>query len=462
MTRARHPLRAGAARVPLEPPVGGPMMGYGARTGTAVGVRDPLYARALYLSEHSECIWIELDLCLLAPSQAEAIRARIAERTGVPARRVLVACTHTHSGPETGLFAALGRAPTPRSAARLLDAAVESGARARAAAVPARLGVGRTEAHIGRNRRIADGPVDPAVLVIRIDRTDGAPLAVLYAYGCHPTVLGHENLRYSADWPGAASRAVEAALPGVLGCFTLAAHGDVDPRTRGLQDLAIANQSLGARDEEMEALGREVGEAVAQAAAGLATDADAPVRCVAASVELPVHGAAAGAEAFAAKLAADRLRALAALDLPPEFDPSVGEWFQRIGERTASLPADEARPRIATVRAYLRDRTAPFFAGGLAPSVSLQVLRLGPAALLALPAEATVDVGLDWKGRLGVTPGAVLSIANGWLRYLPHARNYTEAEADRHYEVLMSTFVPDAASRLLDAGENLWNSLRHG
>src|SRR5690606_18127497 len=178
-------LRAGAARVPLDPPLGGPMMGYGARQGVARGVRDPLYARALYLAGRDDCVWLELDLCLLARTQADAVRWRVAERTGVPPARVLVACTHTHSGPETGLFAALGGAPTPPAAARLLDAAVEAAARARASAGPARLGVGRGEAHIGRNRRRADGPVDPEVLVVRVDREDGAPLAVLYVHGCH-------------------------------------------------------------------------------------------------------------------------------------------------------------------------------------------------------------------------------------------------------------------------------------
>ncbi len=444
----------------LEPLVGGSMMGYGARAGGAIGTRDPLYARALYLSEQSECIWIELDLCLLAPSQAETVRARVAERTGVPATHVLVACTHTHSGPETGLFAALGRAPTPPPAARLLDAAVEAAARARAAAGPARLGVGRAETHIGRNRRIAAGPVDPEVLVIRVDRAGGVPLAIAYVHGCHPTVLGHENLRYSADWPGAASRVIEEGRPGALAFFALGAHGDVDPRTRGLQDLAIADQSRGASDEEMEALGREVGAAVAGAAAGLATEVDAPIDCGATSVPVPVHGTDAGIDAHVEALAAGRLRALAALDLDPALDPSIGAWFQLIGERTASLSADEARPRIAAVRAYLRDRTAPHFAGGLEPSVSLQVLRLGPAVLLALPAEATVDVGLDWKARLDGHSGAVLSIANGWFRYLPHPRNYAEPDAGRHYEILMSTFVPDAATRLLDAGEDLLTSMR--
>jgi hypothetical protein len=89
------------------------------------------------------------------------------------------------------------------------------------------------------------------------------------------------------------------------------------------------------------------------------------------------------------------------------------------------------------------------------PSVGVQVLRLGPAWLLAIPAEATVDVGLDWKSRLDGAPGAVLSIANGWFRYLPHPRNFAELDAELRYEIAMSTFVPDAASRILDAGAKL-------
>jgi hypothetical protein len=448
-------LRAGAARVALDPPLGGPMMGYGARTGGARGVRDPLYARALYLAERDDCLWLELDLCLLAPSQADAVRRRVAERIGVPARRVLVACTHTHSGPETGLFAALGGAPTPPDPARLLDAAVEAAARARAAAGPARLGVGRAEARIGRNRRVAGGPVDAEVLVLRVDREGAGPLAVLYVHGCHPTALGHDNLDYSADWPGAASRVIEAALPGALGCFALGAHGDVDPRTRGLLDLALAGQSVGVAYEEMEALGREVGEAVASAAAAIVPLADAPVRVKAASVALPVHGAESGEEGHRDALAHARRAAQAALALPADADPDVGAWFRLIAERTGGLPRDEARPRIAAVRRYLRDRTAPHFAGSLTPEVPIQVLALGAASFLALPAEATVAVGRDWKARRGGAPAAVLSIANGWLRYLPHPLDFAEPDAGQRYEIAMSTFAPESARRLLDAADAL-------
>ena len=449
-------LVAGVARVPLEMPLGGPMMGYGARAGGARAVHDPLFARAIYLAGGGKCLLVELDVCLLAPAHAEAVRARIAERTGVAAERVLVGSIHTHSGPETGFVAWLGGAEPPVASASLFDAAVAAAEQAHASAAPARLGVGRAEARIGRNRRVAGGPVDPDVLVVRVDRADRSPLAVLYIHGCHPTVLGHDNLDYSADWPGAASRTVESMLPGAMALFALGAHGDVDPRTRGLLDFAIEGQSVGESFAVMESLGREVGVAVANAALAIATDADATIAADTVRLPLPVHGAADGEPARRSVLAAGLARALAALEVDPATaEPSVGELFAMTHERTRHLPRDEARRRIAVARAYLRDRTAPRFAGGVTPSVGVQVLRLGPAWLLGVPAEATVDVGLDWKSRLGDAPGSVVSIANGWFRYLPHPRNFAEADAELRYEIAMSTFVPDAAARLLDGGDAL-------
>jgi hypothetical protein len=446
-------LIAGVARVSLDTPLGGPMMGYGARAGSARAVHDPLFARALYLAGGGECLLVELDVCLLAPAHAELVRARIARRTGVAAERVLVGSIHTHSGPETGFAAWLGGAEPPTASEALFAAAVAAAEKARASAAPARLGVGRAEARIGRNRRVEGGPLDPDVLIVRVDRADQSPLAVLYIHGCHPTVLGHDNLDYSADWPGTASRVVESMLPGAMALFALGAHADVDPRTRGLLDFAIEGQSAGESFAVMESIGRELGVAVANAALAITTDADVAVAADSVRLALPVHGAADGEELRRAVLDAGRKRALAALELDPTCaEPGVGELFAMTHERTRHLPRDEARRRIAAARSYLRDRTAPRFAGGVTPSVPVQVLRLGPAWLLAVPAEATVDVGLDWKSRLSGAPGAVVSIANGWFRYLPHALNFAEPEAELRYEIAMSTFVPDAASRMIDAG----------
>ena len=78
---------------------------------------------------------------------------------------------------------------------------------------------------------------------------------------------------YDADaavhqlYEGEAAPVIEAAFPGATALFALGAHADVDPRTRGLLDLAIPGQSVGVDFPEVERLGREIGDAVVEAAA---------------------------------------------------------------------------------------------------------------------------------------------------------------------------------------------------
>jgi hypothetical protein len=453
------PLRAGVATVPLDPPLGIEMMGYGARTGRAQARHDPLTARACYLAAASDLLVVALDVCLVAPVQAEALRREVERKTGVARDRILVGSIHTHSGPDTG-FAALiaGREP-PAHVPGLFDAALRAAEGAVSSAAPARLGLARAEARIGRNRRRADGPLDPEVLVARVDRADGRPLAVLFVHGCHPTALGHDNLVYSADWPWSARDEIESALPGATSLFLLGAHSDVDPRTRGLLDLAIPNQSVGVGFDEVERLGREIGRAVAEAAGGAATSASATVGAASARTAIPVHGGELEGAEYEAWLGASRAVALAALGFPSDAELRTADFYRLERERTEGLDAGERRECIARVRRYLRDRTAPRFAFARVPEVETQVLRLGDALLVGLPLEPTVDVGLDWKTRIAPLPGAVLGIANGWIRYLPHPRNFAEPEAHLKYEILQSTLVPDAATRLLDAAQALAEEL---
>ncbi|MCZ6784796.1 MAG: neutral/alkaline non-lysosomal ceramidase N-terminal domain-containing protein [Proteobacteria bacterium] len=450
-------LRAGVGRAELQPVLGIPMMGYGARRGTANARHDPLFVRALHLEAGEAALLVECDLCLMAVSQAAAVRRRIGERTGLSPDRILVGCTHTHSGPDTGLGSLLAGGEPPAFVQPLLDAAVEAGVAAVKSSAPAALAAGRAEAHIGRNRRSADGSAHPGAIVLRVDTRGGGPLAVLYVHGCHPTALGHDNLAYSADWPGAASRAIEDALPGsgVTAIFALGAHADVDPRTRGLLDLAIPDQSIGVGPDEMEALGREVGEAVAKTAASLRPERDVRIDARARRIRLQPHPGAADPEDRERLLARRRSEALAALGLPADSELRTADFYRLEGERVRDLPDDETRERRARVRLYLRDRTARRIAGGEEPEVEVQILRLGPVLLLGLPIEVCVDVGLEWRRRSRVPLASVVSIANGWLRYLPHHSHFAEPRADQRYEILQSTFVPSSAGRLLEAGLDL-------
>ena len=447
-------LRAGVGRVELAPSPGLPMMGYGAREGVAQPGGEPLSARALYLEagDREGVLLVFFDLCLLAPVQCDRVRAALAQAVGVHPARILVACIHTHSGPETGFGALLVGRPEPDFVAPLLDAGVRAGRQAFASRAPARLGFGLAKARVGRNRRRADGPLDEQVRILRVDAPDGAPRAVLFVHGCHPTALGHDNLRYSPDWPGAARRRIEAALPGATALFALGAHADVDPRTRGLLDLAISGQSRGVGFEAMEALGRQVGQAAAQAALGIrSAPVQEPALVEADSVGVPL---AAHRPDEAARQAAFQ-----ALGLPPDAEVGTADLFRLEQARTEALPHDARRQARARVRRYLRDRTAHRFAFGERAWVEAQVLRVGPLRLLALPLEPTVAVGRDWAERAGGPHAAVLGLANGWMRYLPHVHEFEAPDAACAYEVLQSTFQPDAAVRLLEAGELLLKRL---
>ena len=105
-------------------------------------------------------------------------------------------------------------------------------------------------------------PVDPTVGVLRVDNSEGRPLAILVNYACHPVVFGPDNLRYSADYPGAMTRYVESkveANPGVLAFFLQGASGDINPfldKTPLLEDA----------EGEMARTGERLGRAVVEVA----------------------------------------------------------------------------------------------------------------------------------------------------------------------------------------------------
>jgi hypothetical protein len=451
----------------FTPPLGVELMGYGARVGRADRVHDPLHARALFLGPAPDAhgagvLVVSAELCLIAPVQALEVRRRIGVETGLPERAILVGCTHTHSGPDTGLGALLGGRPVPAHVAPILDAMVDAGVGAHRARGPARLRWLTTRAAIGRNRRIADGPLDTEVLVLDVRGERGQPLACLFNYACHGTVLGHDNLAISADWPGVASAAIERARGGAA-LFSLGAHADIDPRTRGLMDLAIDGQSRGLGFDAIEALGGDVAEAVLGV---LETPGDfdpAPALGAAADrVELPVHYGERSPEQAEAELARRRAELAERLGVSADELPRTADLYGFARERVRGLAPSEARERLSAMRLYVRDRTARMWVGGgRAADVEVQVLRIGELRLLALPLELTTAVGLDWKARVRSRGGrgAVASIANGWLRYLPHPADLAHPKAHQHYEVLMAGFAPQACERLLERGERLLGAL---
>jgi hypothetical protein len=71
------------------------------------------------------------------------------------------------------------------------------------------------------------GPIDPQIGLLRLDRADGTPFAVVYHFACHP-IMNPPSKGNSADYPGFASKVIEEAT-GAMAFFVQGCGGDINP-----------------------------------------------------------------------------------------------------------------------------------------------------------------------------------------------------------------------------------------
>ncbi|HXW04952.1 MAG TPA: neutral/alkaline non-lysosomal ceramidase N-terminal domain-containing protein [Vicinamibacterales bacterium] len=242
-------LKAGIARVEITPSGSMAMYGYANRKcGPANGTHDPLFAKVLVLEAGgSRVAIVTADLGSLV---SDNLRREVAARLDIPV--LLLSASHTHSAPA---FLPFGSAPATGEEARAylagierrIFAAIEEASRSM---FPARLGIGRGSLQLGYNRllvredgraravfdnleRIPYGPVDPEVVLLRVEDAEGRARALLVHYAAHPVVLGRTSCKYSADYPGVLQAIVERELPGTQVMFVQGGAGDINPLFQG-------------------------------------------------------------------------------------------------------------------------------------------------------------------------------------------------------------------------------------
>jgi neutral ceramidase len=289
VTLSAAELRAGVAKADLDPPLGIPMAGYGSAR-FAKGTLDPLEARVLALSDGNRTIaLVTLDLCFTFDEKSmdqirRDVRATVDE--------VIFHASHTHSGPTYSEAPQAVQHAVPRIAAAIRAAA--------GSLVPMQIGNAWGQTYIGFNRRYVETngavqmfwrneskisttfPVDPTVGVIRIDRRDGTPLAILVNYACHPVVLGPDNFNYSADYPGEMRRTIEDATGhDAMAFFLQGAPGDINPY---FDKTPLIEDAVGVMKET----GRKLGLEAVRIARSIQTQAVNNARIRTKTVVLPV------------------------------------------------------------------------------------------------------------------------------------------------------------------------------
>ena len=255
-------LLAGVARVDITPPLGLPT-GWSARSCLADGAREPLIAQALVVSDGTRAAAIvATDLLMVTSELTASVRRRVEELTAVPPQSVSLHASHNHSSPHT----AIGRLGGPGAAAssserfgtyaELLPDAIAGAVyaawrRLRPARAGAAVGVAPG---MNTNRISPDRGSDHAVSVVRIDATNGAPIAALVHFAAHPTIVGGSSTLWDAEYPAPLRLAVEDAVPGVECLFLQGCAGDVAPWDWWFGNDRARRHSYAARDAFGEAL----------------------------------------------------------------------------------------------------------------------------------------------------------------------------------------------------------------
>jgi len=251
--------KAGTARVAITPRQPMWMAGYAARTKPSKGAVHDLWAKALAIEDPAgrHAVLVTLDICGIDRELSGRVRDTLKARRGLGRQHIVLACSHTHSGPVVGTnlltMYKIDDAERGRIAAyaEFLEQAVVTVAEQaldRLGAAQLSWGTGRCDFAVNRrNNKEADvpalrgrlalqGPVDHDVPVLRVSRADGGILAIVFGYACHCTVL--DSYQFCGDYAGFAQIELESRFPGAQAMFIAGCGGDQNPIPRRKLDLA--------------------------------------------------------------------------------------------------------------------------------------------------------------------------------------------------------------------------------
>ena len=435
-------LRIGAASVIITPGQSTPLAGY-YEMRTADAVRDDLYAKALVFEQDgARAAVVVCDLITLGRETVEQARRLIEQTTGIPGGHVLIAATHTHTGPIV-----------PRNSSReLSEGATNATARQFATSLPeliarsvreaagkltlvrASAAVGLEE-HLSHNRRYVlrdgtvawnppksgtnvvrpAGPIDPDVAVVYFETLATNALATLVNFAMHPDTVGGTQI--SADYPGVLARRLTAWKgPEMLTVFANGTCGNINHR-----DLHWPDPQKG--PAEAERLGGVLAGAVQRTWPRLAPLTNAAPRARSEIVRLPL------AKITDADLERARTTVKRLADRQTKFLDKVDAF------KVLDVAAREGKPW----------------------EVEVQAIALGQqVAIVGLPGEIFVELGLAIKKASPFPVTVIAELANGSIGYIPNRSAYAEG----NYEVVSARCAEGAGEMLAESAVKLLRQLR--
>jgi hypothetical protein len=445
-------LEAGVALADITPPIGYRMCGYFYER-LSTGVRDPLHAKALYLHQNDQqAVLVFCDLIGVPQAVTDQTRAIASRKTGIPNTNILVAATHSHTGPL--YFDALrtflheraveknGSDPQetidyPSVLAEQLAGAI---VRAKAAGKPVELAAGiAKQTGLSFNRRFhmkdgtvvfnpgklnpnilrAAGPIDlDLALVLFRERRQRQGFASLTVFALHLDTTG--GTEYSADYPFYLDRSTRAKFgDDFISIFGAGTCGDIN-------HIDVSTNRLQKGGEEAQRIGKTLGETALMAFHELKT-ANQP------------------------SLAVGYTKVFAPLqEFNEEQVTRARERIARVGSKELSFLEQVESYKILDVQ----EMRARF--GRVLP-MEVQAFRLDDDTILVgLPGEVFVELGLAIKQASPFRNTLVVELCNNDIGYVPTKKAFGEGS----YEVVNSRIQSGGGEILVAAAGRLLRELK--
>lgn len=424
-TAVEPALRVGAAAVELKAEDDMPIAG-GIHARGAKGQEGKLRALAVVLQKGDQppVAIVACDVLIMAQDLLAPVFEEIERRCKIPASHVMIHATHTHHAPSTCRVHGYG--PDERFCRELQKAIPEAAAAAQARLAPSQFFYAKGEEKtIGQNSRLLlqdgtifwigprkdvvrpTGPVDPDVPVLMFRSPDDKLQALLFGHSAHTIGELKGGVR-SPTFYGLAAQSLEEQYGGIVG-FLEGASGsthrlDVSPADAYKRIRQVVEETM--RSAKL----------------------------------TPVDKLAAVKKPFTFRYR--------------HFDEAAEE--KAVTEYCQKRVGGQAAESIAAVFRQMRKELAPL--QGKEKTTWLQVIRIGPVAVVGIPGEMFTALGLEIKRRSPFKETVVVELANDWIGYIPDAEGHRLGG----YQVwtgLHSYVEPGTGERMVEQALEMLHSL---
>lgn len=462
-------LRAGVAKIDITTDKEG------------IVISDPLYAKALVLDDGAaRVVIVAMDALAIGglgdikDDFLAKLRSRIQNELHIPGCNVMVNASHTH--PQGRLLC---------EEDEQIERTFEAVRQAMRSMTEVKVGSGfgyEDRIVVNRNLKMKDGnhwsiryahpcppdedvagvgPIDPQIGVIRIDRLDGSPLAVVYNFASH-LLIGVPDRGVTANFPGFASKLIEETLGGgAMALFLQGAGGDI---------LELYFKDVN-RPRDCEPIGTMLGLSTLKAVRKIVTR-DAGLSVLSETIRLPRRDDIPQRITERLQEQAELLATLRSTclnfktflpmylkyalhpDYPSDYSYRYMQEAQIGANGLVSMDAhnrdhiERYLSNIAKMERLIRIQedvaTLKFHqalneeAGTPDIAAEVQGIKIGDCVLITAPAELLVEIGLKLKATSPYEHTFVAAFTNGYMHYAAPAEHYGKGG----YEVTECLLAP--------------------